>query len=226
MAKPAVFGEIGGERPPKDKRATSWWGGNFLGAEGELVPVSEHSGRPMHPLVQIRVDELPETPPALSKLALLNIWIDLEDISPTDAENGNGYAVRAYPSIADLVPIGPGYRESARLPTFPVRWCANVLEQPSWDDIAFELPSSVARSGSADWFFESQYAREADKYRRRSPVKLGGWPKWFQGENWPVDGEFCLQIDSTDKGRLHVGDSGSIYVFRTPGGWAVRSDCY
>ncbi|MGR9190525.1 DUF1963 domain-containing protein [Rhizobium leguminosarum] len=226
MVRPAVLGKIGGEMPQKDNRAASWWGGNFLGAEGETVPICEKSGRPMHPLVQIRVDELPETPDALSKLALLNIWIDLEDIPLNDAENGKGFAVRTYPAIADLVPVGPGYRESVDLPTFPVLWCASVLEQPSWEDFAFEIPTSVARSSNSEWFFKSQYATETIKYRGTSPVKLGGWPTWIQGENWPADGEFCFQIDSTSKGRFYVGDSGSIYLFRTPTGWAIRSDFY
>ncbi|ACM25288.1 DUF1963 domain-containing protein [Agrobacterium rhizogenes] len=226
MVRLAVFGEIGGEKPQKDNRAASWWGGNFLGKEGEVVPVCEKSGRLMHPLVQIRVDELPEIPPALSKLALLTIWMDLEDIPLDDAENGKGFAVRTYPSTAGLVPIGPGYRESADLPTFPVLWRATALEQPSWDDIAFKIPDGVARSNQSEWFFESQYATETNKYQRTCPVKLGGWPTWIQGENWPEDAEFYLQIDSTDKGRFYVGDSGSIYLFQTPSGWVIRSDFY
>ncbi|MGG6893738.1 DUF1963 domain-containing protein [Rhizobium sp. BR 315] len=226
MVRPAVFGEIGGEKPQRNNRAASWWGGNFLGAEGEMVPVCEQSGRPMHPLVQIRVDELPETPPVFSGLALLNLWIDLENIPLNAAENGKGFAVRTYETISDLVAVGPGYRESADAPTFPVVWRTSGLEQPSWDDIAFEIPTNVARSSNSEWFFESQYAVQTNKYRAACPVKLGGWPTWIQGENWPEDAEFCLQVDSTDKGHFHVGDSGSIYVFRTPRGWAIRSDFY
>lgn len=33
LATKAVLGEIGGGKPQKDNRATSWWGGNFLGAK-------------------------------------------------------------------------------------------------------------------------------------------------------------------------------------------------
>jgi hypothetical protein len=226
MARPAVFGEIGGEKPEKDNRATSWWGGNFLGVKGEGVPVCEQSGRLMHPLVQIRLDELPERLSIFAELALLNIWIDPKHVPLDDVENGKGFVVRAYSTIADLVPVGPGYRESIDLPTFPVLWRASALEQPGWEDIAFELPANVARSSNTDWFFESQYARETSKYSRTCPVKLGGWPNWIQGENWPDNAEFCLQLDSTDKGCFYVGDSGSIYLFRTPGGWALRSDFY
>lgn len=226
MVKPAVFGEIGGEKPQMDNRAASWWGGNFLGREDEVIPVCERSGRLMHPLVQIRVDELPEIPPTLSKLALLNVWVDLEDVPLDDVESGKGFAVRTYATISDLVPIGPGYRENSDIPTFPILWRSSALEQPSWDDIAFKIPSNVARSNDSKWFFESQYAIETGKYRGRCPVKLGGWPTWIQGENWPHSGELCLQIDSTDRGRFYVGDSGSLYLFQVPDGWAIRSDFY
>lgn len=226
MVRPVVFGEIGGEKPQKDNRAASWWGGNFLGAEGEGVPVCERSGLPMHPLVQIRLDELPERLPIFEGLALLNIWVDPKNVPLDDVENGKGFVVRTYPTLADLVPVGPGYRESVDLPTFPVLWRASALEQPGWEDIAFEIPTNVARSNDADWFFESQYLKETSKYGPTCPVKLGGWPNWIQGENWPDDAELCLQIDSTDKGHFYVGDSGSIYLFRTPGGWALRSDFF
>lgn len=226
MVRPAVFGEIGGEKPQKHNRASSWWGGNFLGRQDEVVPVCQRSGRLMHPLVQIRVDELPEALPTLSNLALLNIWVDLEDVPLDDMENGKGFVVRTYSAISDLVPIGPGYRESQKFPIFPLLWRSTALEQPSWDDIAFKIPSSVARSNDSKWFFESQYVIETDKYRGACPVKLGGWPTWIQGENWPDKAELCLQIDSTDKGRFYVGDSGSFYLFRVPGGWAIRSDFY
>ncbi|MCF1485642.1 DUF1963 domain-containing protein [Agrobacterium vitis] len=226
MVKPAVFGKIGGEKPQKNNRATSWWGGNFLGAEGELVPVCQTSGRPLHPLIQIRVDELPNVPPTLSDIALLTMWIDLYDIPFHDAENGNGFSIRTYREVDDLVPIGPGYRESDAMPTFPVLWGGYSLDQPSWNDIAFKVPSSVARSDDTDWFFESQYITETNKYDSSFPVKVGGWPSWIQGENWPRGGDFCFQINSISKGRFNVGDSGSLYLFRTPTGWGIRADFY
>ncbi len=76
MAKPASLGQIGGRKPNKENRAASWWGGNFLGAKDEDVPVCNQTGRPMHPVLQIRVDELSEIPQAFQGLALVNIWMN------------------------------------------------------------------------------------------------------------------------------------------------------
>jgi hypothetical protein len=78
LATPAILGEIGGSKPQKENRAASWWGGNFLGAHDEDIPICKKSGRTMHSVLQIRVDELPEIPPAFEGLALTNIWMDLQ----------------------------------------------------------------------------------------------------------------------------------------------------
>lgn len=226
LARPAVFGEIGGAKPTTNDRATSWWGGNFLGAEGEDAPVCTVSGRSMHPVLQIRVDELPDVPSVFEGLALVNIWMDLHASTFWGAENGNGFVVRSYDDLRHLVPVGYGYRESAELPTFPVFWREVALEQPSWEDMAGEVPWNVATSMKSDWFFGSKYAAEVEQLRQTYPIKLGGWPAWIQGSQWPKDAEYFFQVDATEKGRLFLGDAGSFYIFRTAGGWEVRGDCY
>ena len=227
LARLAVLGEIGGAKPQANNRAKSWWGGNFLGSEGEHVPVCELTGRSMHPVLQIRVDELPEIPPAFEGLALINIWIDLQSSTFWGAENGHGFLVRTYTDTESLVSLGCGYRESTELPTFPVFWREIALEQPSWEDMAGEVPPNVARASADNWFFRSKYV--SDEYyelRSKYPIKLGGWPAWIQGSDWPKDAEYFFQVDSTDKGKLHLGDAGSFYIFKTPTSWEIRGDCY
>lgn len=44
MARTAILGEIGGGRPNKESRAASWWGGNFLAATDEDVPICKMVG--------------------------------------------------------------------------------------------------------------------------------------------------------------------------------------
>lgn len=224
--RPAVFGEIGGSKPEKDNRATSWWGGNFLGAKSEEPPICARSGRPMHPLIQVRVDELTYRPPAFDGIALLNIWVDISDVPIDDAVDGTGFAVRTYSDIAGLLPIGPGYRESDVLPTFPLRWREQTLEQPSWEDISQKIPTRVAQARDADWFFNSRYSASSYEDTVECPVKIGGWPSWIQGARWPADSAFFLQIDSTSKGRFVVGDSGSLYIFKSADSWVSRADFY
>lgn len=227
LAALAVFGQIGGVRPRKDDRATCWWGGNFLGAEGEAVPVCARSGRAMHPVLQLRVDELPEIPPALRGIALLTLWMDLKASGPWGQRNGDGFCVRTYPALAPLRPLGPGFRESQDLPTFPVLWRETALEQPGWEDMAAEIPAPIARASAEEWFFHSRHA--SDRYhavRAACPIKLGGWPQWIQGSQWPEGAEHVLQVESSEKGRLFLGDAGSVYVFKGRDGWALRHDCY
>lgn len=227
LATPAILGAIGGRKPQKENRATSWWGGNFLGSQDEEIPVCKQSGRTMHPVLQIRVDELPEIPDAFEGLALINIWMDLHSSSFWEAKNGNGFLVRTYTDIENLIPIGFGYRESADLPTFPIFWRETVIEQPSWEDMSEEVPTNVATASADDWFFKSRYT--SDRYyelRCNHPVKLGGWPTWIQGASWPKDAQFFLQVDATEKGKMFLGDAGSFYIFKTPNSWEIRADCY
>lgn len=227
LATTAILGEIGGGRPDKDNRATSWWGGNFLGAENEEVPVCNRSGRSMHPILQIRIDELPEIPSGFEGFALLNLWMDLQSDTFWGAQNGVGFLIRTYKDLKELVPLGVGFRESTELPSFPVFWRETILEQPGWEDMSVEIPTNVARASADDWFFKSTYL--SDRYnelRAKYPVKIGGWPTWIQGSDWPNDAQFFFQVDSTDKGKLYLGDAGSFYIFRTADGWEIRGDCY
>lgn len=227
LATTATLGEIGGGKPRTESRASSWWGGNFLGAKTEDVPVCTQSGRAMHPVLQIRLDELPEIPKVFEGVALVNIWMDLQSNTFWGAKNGIGFLVRTYPELDGLVPVGFGYRQSPELPTFPIFWRETILEQPSWDDMAGEVPQNVARASARDWFFTSDYA--SDRYhelRRKYPIKVGGWPSWIQGAAWPRDAQFVLQVDSTDKGKLFLGDAGSFYIFKTSESWEIRGDCY
>lgn len=227
LATTAILGEIGGSKSQKENRAASWWGGNFLGAQDEDVPVCSQSGRAMHPVLQIRVDELPEIPPAFEGFAVINIWMDLQSPTFWGAENGNGFLVRTYTNIDNLVPLGVGYSERSDLPTFPIFWREMISEQPSWEDMADEVPKNVAQASADDWFFNSKYS--SDRYyelRNKYPVKVGGWPTWIQGADWPKDAQFLFQVDSTDKGKMFLGDAGSFYIFKTVDSWVIRGDCY
>ena len=227
MVAKAILGEIGGDAPDKRNRAASWWGGNFLGERDEAVPVCSRSGRTMHPVLQIRVDELPEVPTCFEGLALINLWMDLKSDSVWGARNGDGFTVRTYDDLKPLVPLGFGYRESSELPTFPVFWRETILEQPSWEDMVGELPQKVARARNDDWFFKSRYMSDRyDELCNSHPIKVGGWPTWIQGSDWPDNATFFFQVDSNDKGKLYLGDSGSFYIFRTEDGWEIRGDCF
>ncbi len=219
--RPVIYGSIGGVRPDPSNRATSWWGSNFLGASGEDVPTGS-DGQPMDPLLQIRTDELAETLAGWEGIALLTLWLDRK----ASFWEGSGFVIRTYASLEGLVPIGPGYREDGLFPSFPILWSAPQPEQPGWENMADRVPGPVARARKDGWFFETEALKACNAMQTTHPVKLGGWPTWIQGDQWPEDATFLFQVDSTDKGKLPLGDAGSIYFFRDAGGWILRADCY
>ena len=225
MVKPAIFADLG-DRVAPDGRITSLWGGGFFGAAGEAVPVSSSTGRPMRPLVQIRMDELPQVPPCFAGVALLTLWIEEDAVFADDDGAGSGFVIRTYATLDGLLPVGAAPSGGKALPILPISWCAPVPEQPHWDDIVGHLPNAVVDADDETWFFESRYAAVTDKLYETCPVKLGGWPNWIQNCNWPAVAEFCFQVNATDKGELSLGDGGSVYFFRTARGWVSRADCY
>ncbi len=225
MVKPAIFADLGDHVAP-DGRIKSLWGGGFFGAADEAVPVSSSTGQPMRPLVQIRMDELPQIPACFTGVALLTLWLEEEAVFAGDEGAGAGFVIRTYTTLDDLVPIGAAASGSKSLPILPITWRAPVLEQPHWDDIVGELPDDVAEADEDEWFFASRYAVVAEELYETCPVKLGGWPSWIQNSAWPVVAEFAFQINATNKGKLDLGDGGSVYFFRTARGWVSRADCY
>ena len=222
----AVFGQIGGLRPDKTNRATSTWGGNFLAAPEETVPTATDTSALLQPVLQIRTDELPTCPPALNDIALLTFWLDLHRRVPLGAENGMGFVVRTYGTLDDLIPIGPGYGDANELPMFPVTWPVSEPEQPGWEDIAFSLPTTVATAAESDWFFANPVATRSAELDASFDIKVGGWPQWRQGSQWPDGTEFVLQLNTSAKGRVDFGPAGGAYLFRGPQGWILRTDCY
>jgi uncharacterized protein YwqG len=225
----AVFGELGGFRPESTEREGSWWGGCALAQTGQDIPTGR-SGNPMQPVLQIRCDDVGMDIPGLEGVALLVFWLDL-DGNMFEAVEGTDFAVFTYPGLDDLVPIGPGYKETDRLSVLPIRWRDPIPQQPSWDDMAGKLPERVAWSDTIEWFHDNPLNKAAEELQVECPVKVGGWPTWIQGSQWEgkeATEAFVLQIDSSDKGRLYLGDSGSLYLFRekASGAWHMRTDCF
>lgn len=228
MLFPAVFGELGGFRPDPN-RHTSWWGGCALGLPDQKIPTGR-TGKPMHPILQVRTDELETTVPGLENVAFLTLWLDLEG-NLFEAVEGTDFAVFTSSSVEGLVPIGPGYRETEVIPTFPIQWRSPVYQQPSWEDFAFCVPKRVAWSDTSDWFYDNPISKSVNNLQSGCPVKIGGWPTWIQGSQWngPADKEdFVLQIDTNKKGALSIGDGGSLYLFRERHGgeWRLCCDFY
>ena len=229
MQRLASVAQVGGFRPPSTPRS-SWIASVLLGAPGESWP--ESAGRPMWPLCQILIEELPAAAPApLADVALLTLFMDLID-QPFDQPHGQGWAVRTYATTDGLVPmIEPEREVSERRPEedlqvrpFPVLWRPRI-ELPSRDDTPWELLDA--------W---DEMAEHADaELLDLDGLKVGGWPRAIQAEvSWDVmgrgridDAQFVLQVDSDEKARIWIGDAGAAYIAWSPSqGWVLSSQCY
>lgn len=220
LGRRAIVLELDDSGPPEHPGA-SWFGRVNLGEPGERWPRS--NGRPMLPLCQINLWDMPFRPPRLDDVAFLTVFVDATDL-PLDTPNGEGWCLRAYRDAGSLVPLeAPG---GSRLVPFPLR--PRVIERdfPKHEDVPVELlPEPVDK-------------RYYDLFETAEGLKLGGWPTLIQAEifwaPWnqhPADPEYVFQIDSTDKGNWWWGDQGVGYFGRgtaagTTDEWTLSWQCY
>lgn len=207
-ARSASVFRVGGARPPAS-RAASWWGGNF---------VAEPPGPGLVPLVQLRATDLPKLHRNLIGADYLLVWLD-PDIMGAEAL---AIETHAAPDPASLLPPERACRMAGALATLPLLPGQSGIQLPSWEDFAGKLPRAVAEATDDSWFFDAPQIAPEDE----EPVIIGGWPQWIQGTQWPDGGSFVMEIRSTGKGRLSIGDGGSFYVFRVGEDFVVRTDFY
>jgi len=148
------------------------------------------------------------------------------DELPTDGTNANGanWCLRAYPSIAQLVPLASPQTGSPMKP-FPMR--PKIIEEdyPCWEDVPCDVPPEI----------DDKYY---DLFHNVRGFKMGGWPTLIQSEIYwapwqkhPISPEYVFQIYTTEKGNWMWGDNGVGYFGRgTVTGrqneWAIEWQCY
>jgi hypothetical protein len=210
--------EIGGFRPQPGLKSS--FGGNFWLPAGEEWPQSH--GKPMLPLLQVVIDELPVCPPALQAAKVLQVFADQDEL-PIDlpAKNGDRFLVitrRDEP----LEPTEPPFKFAMPRP-FQVRWLGGAPEGPSWEEAgAFIEPGVLDEFVQLDDCFELY----SDRYYGASSTKVGGWATYIQGVV-DLPGEFIFQIASEEKPRWMIGDNGNMYFYLSRGGeWLMSWDCY
>ena len=220
LRRRAIVLEIGGFRPP-DNPFASWFGRVNFAANGERWPII--NGEAMHALCQINLTEMPFRPPRLSDLELIAVFVGPREL-PNGNVNGTNWCLRAYPSLAQLVPLPP-QETGTHIRSFPMR--PRIIEEdyPMWEDVNVELDEDLA----GDYYGHFENVRG---------LKLGGWPTLIQSEifwapwnNHPASPEYVFQIDSVEKGNWMWGDNGVGYFGRgTSRGheneWACEWHCY
>ncbi len=178
----------------------------------------------MHPVFQVRVDELPVIPEALRGVALLVFWMDLEMDDCHEASNGNSFMIRTYSSLEGLVPIHSDITGGRVLPVFGIQWNLLPNDMPdleTFDDLA---PGVIRHDKDTDWFFSHPYRLLRDQLRYEAPLKVGGYPEWWQGPEDFDGGSFVFFLDSSSHGGVGFPGAGSANFYRTADGWEMRGD--
>lgn len=209
QARAAMVFRVGGARPP-DSRAASWWGGNFI---------AEPPRPGLVPLVQLRAADLPPDSAALVGADYLLVWLDPGAVGDEALE----IETHAAPDPTSLPPTERACRMAGALATLPLLPERAGPQLPHWEDLdQSQVPAAMRGARDTSWLFDAPQIVPEDE----EPVTVGGWPQWIQGSGWPEAGEFVMEIRSSEKGRLNVGDAGSFYLFRGPQGWRVLFDCF
>ena len=207
---------------PATDSPCSWFGRITLGEPDEDWPRSKR--RPMWPLLQIVVAELPVRPAALDGIALVRVYIDPK-FYKRDTDHGQGWEVRASPTLEGLERIAEP-KHGSKIWARRGRWELIEPDYPTSDDLPADFPETM-RDDYYDLGCENQYG-----------TKVGGWPSNIQSEIWwapwnkhPYNPEYVFQIDSDEENVNWMwGDAGVGYSGRGTGEhrdrWAMSWQCH
>ena len=218
----AIIMEVGGFKPSLEPTA-SWFGRVQCGLPGEEWPMFEN--RPLQPLAQLNLRELPFKPGGLGDIDFITIFMDGQENLPfNDEPNGVGWCLRAYKDLSLLVPMLVPKFEASTIRPVAMRPTICEADYPARDDV----PEPFVNDLDHDY---------EERFPNSSGFKLGGWPTLIQSEifwaPWnkhPISPEYAFQIDSNDEANWAWGDAGIGYFGRgTAEGrtdeWALSWQC-
>lgn len=209
--KSASIAQIGGFKPPENK-LTSWFNGDGFALPDEKRP--QYKGKDMICILQIRIDELQVVPEDIENAAFICVFTN-QEVVPFDLPHGEGWLVREYSSLDNLVPLAPA-EKLLNTKDFPIQWHEVKNDAPGWET-AWEVvnmdPINDTEAADEKFFTE---------YERFPCTKVGGYPAEIQHIH-ETDG-FCFQIGSEEKPNWMWGDNGIAYFNKTEfGDWEF--DC-
>ena len=210
--------QVGGFRPSFDPLASNF-GRAPVGLPGEEWPAWQ--SKPLLFVCQLNLALAPAVPPLLADLKLITFFVDPE-LSNLAEENGRNWRLRAYPTLAGLVPtpVPPGAPRVKK--GFECLWQESE-DHPNHDD------PEVVKVPGARW--------PRSNFENLARTKLGGYASTIQSEPWwelkdhPSRPRYCLQINSEEKAGLIWGDGGTLYLARgtAPGcqpQWFLDWQCF
>lgn len=185
----------------------SWLGHVAVAAPGEKWP--EFDGKPLAPLIQLRLDQMPFVPEELRNLQMITLFAQFEEGQLGEAfryEKPGAWVIRTYSSVSDLIEIERpdvdfGFGGA------PLTYQLLERDTPDWEDVDLEL----------DEWPKKGLDRE---FRGR----VGGWPTLVQSEIYwaphnkhPANPKYAFQIDNDPELGLMIGDAGTMYFGRGTG---------
>lgn len=210
----ASLARIGGFRPPTDP-LTSWFG-RGVACAGESVP--QWRGKPMFPLLQIRVSELPVVPPRLAGTQMLVLFHN-QDEAPFRRPHGEGWSIREYASLDGLQPLPAEIATIAArfCRPFPIRWESVTDDAPGWETAGeiVDLRVLIADDAAAHRFHHD--------FNRYACTKVGGFPCEIQHAAELTD--YVFQVGSEEKTGWMWADNGIGYFYKAADGtwsWACQ----
>ena len=210
-----------GDAPAENTINQSWIGKVNLGYIEEVYPLDVNQ-KPMLPLMQLYLIDLPFIPHALQNTKVLTVFVSSEFLRKRE----KNFCIREYPILEGLVEkdFAGSFQGIKSLPLFP-----KLIENdyPAWDsnDIPTDLSDIICQMEDEE---EIEYYE--DIYEEIEVThKIGGYANYCQGSNGFKAGyEFVLQIASDPKAGLGLGDGGNIYFAKNPANnqWEVEWDFY
>ena len=174
----------------------------MVAEKNEIWPI--HDDKPMKPLCQINLSNLECKPEILEGIEFITIFISDEDEIPMTESNGEGWLIRSYSDINNLVQL-ESLKYESNIKEFQLFSKSVEQDYPMWEDVSIELSEKI----------EEDYY---DLFENKGGFKIGGWPSLIQGPIFSgLDSsnktEFAFQIDgvSSYKANFANGDSGVMY---------------
>lgn len=213
--------EIGGFKPTEELTA-SIYGNVKVCKKGESWPTTKE-GAHLIPILQLNCSTLDHKPNTLKDVALITFFMHPNHLPYEDERNGNGWVVREYESLDDLIQIERP-NDSFPIRSFEMKIGEVKDDYPQWDseDIPEHLSSIISELEDSD-----EISCYFDEVEMLEGVKVGGYPNYTQaGPSMGVD--FAIQIDSSEKCQWMWGDSGMAFLYRDieTGEWFFYWDCY
>ena len=227
LAKPITEFETGGFRPTGE-RDESWIGRVFLCRSDEAKPVLDNHGKPLYPLAQFYLPNLPFVPDELKHLSYLMVFMG-DTFPQVQDTHGDGWLIREYTTDDELIEYE--FAQQGTPKPFALKPRFQPYDFPLWDgggvppdveDEIYQFDNYHDKDNPDLFDYYHDIVGDEHSYLH----KFGGYPSFCQsGVEFENDCRFMFQISSDEKACFNVVDNGSLMFARNQkGDWVLYYD--